>query len=121
MKTVISLSNKRDNNNKLIGQLIEELHLIHLENQELDRQIQAIVEGDDNINSEEEEADSSTSIKSGDRAVVLSPHKQRKGTTGHVKSLSKNKGTANFKSDTNQEFSVRVGNPFRLKKKDTKR
>ena len=119
MKTAVTLANKRDNNYKLIGELIEQLHILHLENQDIDRQIQALFEGE--VASEEEEGNSNTSIHSGDRAVVLSPHKQRKGTTGHVKSLSKSKDTAHFKSDTNQEFQVRVGNLFKLKKKNYKK
>ena len=79
MKTVVTLTIQRDNNNHQIGQLIEQLHQLHLENQDIDRQIQQLSEEG---SSQGEEVASVVSINSGDRAVVLSPHKNRKGTTG---------------------------------------
>ena len=122
MKTAATLSIKRNNNNKLIGDLIERLHKLHQENQELERQLSLLQEEDEADNkSVQEEETSDTSIKSGDRAVVLSPIKERRGTTGHVKSLSKSRETANFKTDTNQEFQVKVGNLFKLKNRRSRK
>ena len=116
MKTSATLAIKRNNNNELIGELIEQLHKLHLDNQEIERQLSSLQEEDEsNDGSVQEEETSDTSIKSGDRAVVLSPIKERRGATGYIKSLSKSRETANFKTDTNQEFQVRVGNLFRLK------
>ena len=114
MKTVVTLSIQRDNNNEQIGKLIEKLHQLHLENQELSRQIQDLSEAE---GAEEEEA-SHQSIHSGDRAVVLSPHKNRAGLTGYIKSTPKTAGGfVDFKPDSNQEFKVKPYHLFRLKKR----
>ena len=116
MKTTDTLSSKRDNNNKRIGQLIEELCLLYQENQELELQIQ-VLNKEDKESVNKEEALLVTSIHSGDCAVVVSPTKDRRGTTGHVESITKSKKMANFRSDTNQRFQVRIGNLFKLKSK----
>ena len=113
MKTVSSLSAQRDQNTKLIGELIERLHNLHQENLQLESQISSLLEG-------EEEAASTSSIELGDRAVVLSPNISRRGNTGHVISLTKGKFSATFRTDSEEVYDVRVTNLFKLKKKDKK-
>ena len=116
MKTVEKLITKRDNNIKRISELIVQLHELHLENQELEYQLSQICDSEE----EEDKVTPSTPLKSGDRAVVLSPDTSRRGETGHIKSLSKSNLTATFRTDDNQEFPVRTYNLFRLKKRDQK-
>ena len=110
MKTIVNLCDQRKQNDKLIGEYIDKLQQLHLSNLELDVQIEQLREG-------EEEPDNSNELAKGDRVVVLSPIKDRRGITGHIEGLSKSQATAYFKSDTNEKFSVRIGNLFKLKKK----
>ena len=64
----------------------------------------------------------SKSITEGDRAIVLSPHKGRQGTTDFVEKITttKYKTTAEFVSDKKERISVQVYNLFKLKKKKSK-
>ena len=116
MKTTDTLNSKREKNIKRIGELIVQLHELHLENQELDHHLSLLAEGIE----EEDQTTVSSPLKSGDRAVCLSPDTNRRGNTGHILSFTKNKGFVNFRTDDNQEYSVRLSNLFRLKKKDLK-
>ena len=98
--------------------MIKQLHQAQVELEELESQLQSL----ELLEEEEEEASvqSSKQVSEGDRVVILSPHKQRQGITGHVARLTKSEATADFVSNSNKKFPVRVYNLFKLKKKSNK-
>ena len=114
MKTVASILNQIEENHKTIQSLLGQLHQLHIHNTELTDSLVAL-----QINNQqelgEEEEDNSKGIEPGDRVVILSPDRNRRGLTGHIESRS-NK-IANFRADDNKTtFPVKIYNLFKLKK-----
>ena len=117
MKTAGNIQAEIVSKRATVASLIKQLHQEQLEIDELTAQLQFIDSLEEEI--EEEASVCSNTIKEGDRALVISPHKNRQGTTGHVEKITttKHKTTAEFVSDKNDRFSVQVYNLFKLKKK----
>ena len=116
MKTASTIQAEIVSKRATVVNLIKQLHQEQLEIEALTEQLQFI----DSLEESEEEASvHSNTIKEGDRALVISPYKNRQGTTGHVDKITKtkHKTTAEFVSDKNDRFSVQVYNLFKLKKK----
>ena len=119
MKTATSLQTEIASKRITVSTLIKQLHQAQVELEELESQLQSL----QLLEEEEEEeasAQSAKQVSEGDRVVILCPHKQRQGITGHVARLTKSGATADFISDSNEKFPVRVYNLFKLKKKSNK-
>ena len=116
MKTASTIQAEIVSKRTTVASLIKQLHQEQLEIDELTAQLQFI---DSSEKVEEEASICSNTIEEGDRALVISPYKNRQGTTGHVEKITttKHKTTAEFVSDKNDRFSVQVYNLFKLKKK----